>query len=581
MATPTPLPMVAGTSNGMLEIFKYKMINDLMSSTSGGATAGQSYWNMFMILLVTVLFSCGTDWINKLYWRVHQEWKNRIYMRWLATPLEQIENLKSTDFAYCLRIENLDLLSILIKRFLEPDMMAYKRKGSIGDVDRIYSTEYEFNKMSDLGFVQNHFYISVPKDDRFVCYPISRVGSNPLKHWIFAEVYNRKKWKLYTNSSMQSMIVFLETLKQKYTSAQIKKLFFTHKISGENTITESLKTTKTFKSLFFEQKSKVLSILDEFAKPDVYASRGIAHHLTFLLTGFPGCGKTSFIKALATHLGRSVEQYTLSEKTTKSDMYEKFTTSLSDKILIMEDFDRLSFVVDIMDQKSALAADSKKDKSDEVNTNSSYGSADQAHAHAQFTFGAVQPPLQTEKQVILETLLNNYRNETDAKQKKLALEAYKNELELQSNNVKVDLQFLLTLLDGVMEFPGRILIFTCNHPERLNSALLRPGRIDYLIEFKKANHAVMLDIMNFYFSNESTNKFKLNTKKGKSKCVNLSVCGDKMCTLSECMFDGVASYEFSPADIIAICKKHQSFADALYELKSLKNSNDICCNLLL
>ena len=40
------------------------------------------------------------------------------------------------------------------------------------------------------------------------------------------------------------------------------------------------------------------------------------------------------------------------------------------------------------------------------------------------------------------------------------------------------LQGLLNVLDGVVDTPGRIVIMTTNHPEALDPALIRPGRID-------------------------------------------------------------------------------------------------------
>lgn len=46
---------------------------------------------------------------------------------------------------------------------------------------------------------------------------------------------------------------------------------------------------------------------------------------------------------------------------------------------------------------------------------------------------------------------------------------------------------LLNVLDGVLETPGRILIMTSNHPERLDPALLRPGRIDSIVHFTKCS----------------------------------------------------------------------------------------------
>merc|ERR1711902_411675 len=48
---------------------------------------------------------------------------------------------------------------------------------------------------------------------------------------------------------------------------------------------------------------------------------------------------------------------------------------------------------------------------------------------------------------------------------------------------KLTLATLLEVLDGVMEMDGRMLIITTNYPERLDKALIRPGRIDMKVKF--------------------------------------------------------------------------------------------------
>lgn len=44
----------------------------------------------------------------------------------------------------------------------------------------------------------------------------------------------------------------------------------------------------------------------------------------------------------------------------------------------------------------------------------------------------------------------------------------------------------LNALDGVVGSEGRLLILTSNHPEKLDPALLRPGRVDHKIKFENA-----------------------------------------------------------------------------------------------
>ena len=49
---------------------------------------------------------------------------------------------------------------------------------------------------------------------------------------------------------------------------------------------------------------------------------------------------------------------------------------------------------------------------------------------------------------------------------------------LKPTRDRLDLSGILNVLDGVVDTPDRILVMTTNHPERLDPALVRPGRVD-------------------------------------------------------------------------------------------------------
>lgn len=53
---------------------------------------------------------------------------------------------------------------------------------------------------------------------------------------------------------------------------------------------------------------------------------------------------------------------------------------------------------------------------------------------------------------------------------------------------------ILNVMDGLLELDGPIIFITTNHPERLDKALLRPGRIDMRVHMGKAT-AQTLDTM--------------------------------------------------------------------------------------
>merc|ERR1711936_1319970 len=68
----------------------------------------------------------------------------------------------------------------------------------------------------------------------------------------------------------------------------------------------------------------------------------------------------------------------------------------------------------------------------------------------------------------------------------------KNELKLSD---------LLEALDGVLEMNGRMLIMTTNHLEKLDPALIRPGRVNLSLEFKRCNKQAIEEFFETFFPN--------------------------------------------------------------------------------
>ena len=69
----------------------------------------------------------------------------------------------------------------------------------------------------------------------------------------------------------------------------------------------------------------------------------------------------------------------------------------------------------------------------------------------------------------------------------------------RKGNNKISLSALLNTIDGVAAQEGRVLVMTTNHPENLDPALIRPGRVDYQIEFKLANRNLMIQMFQNLF----------------------------------------------------------------------------------
>merc|ERR1719473_2604080 len=95
-----------------------------------------------------------------------------------------------------------------------------------------------------------------------------------------------------------------------------------------------------------------------------------------------------------------------------------------------------------------------------------------------------------------------------------------------TNKDKLNLSGLLNVSDGVVDTPERILIMTTNHPEQLDPALIRPGRVDKKILLGYMNPHNVTGMIEHYFQE------KLKSDDGKlsklqSERVRLAILGSE------------------------------------------------------
>lgn len=226
---------------------------------------------------------------------------------------------------------------------------------------------------------------------------------------------------------------------------------------------------------------------------------------------------------MAKYFNRSIYKYHIDDQTTRTD-FETTSNEQAHNIIIFEDFDRIATIVKLMSNDRDLNRFTSDDKKIKC---------------TQFNNGEFIP----EHLKILQTA---YEDEKDTKARETKYALFKKEyLAYQSETrEKLDLQCLLNVIDGVQEHPGRIMIFTCNHPDRLDSAFLRPGRMDYILEFKKCNHQMLSDILHHYYKAENvSNDSKLDT--------------DNHRGYSKLDISRILEYKYSAAEVLSICKMYQ------------------------
>lgn len=240
-------------------------------------------------------------------------------------------------------------------------------------------------------------------------------------------------------------------------------------------------------NIFFEGKDKLIKYITPFiydplcsinSGEEKYKKSGFTFKAGLLFYGSPGCGKTSTIKAILKYTNRNGIILNMSKIKTCEELETIFRIKkINDKTysgkqlcFILEDCD--AFDISVIksrkeDNKIELTPENKdKNISEEKNT---------------------------EKNTLLE--LSTILMSSSVKQ----------------NNIdELNLSCFLNILDGIIELNGVMIILTTNYPEKIDEALIRPGRIDFKHEFKKATHKTVCEMLKFKFDISDKDFLKYN-----------------------------------------------------------------------
>lgn len=190
--------------------------------------------------------------------------------------------------------------------------------------------------------------------------------------------------------------------------------------------TEFIDGGKKIENLILDKniKDKTISDIEDFFESEEwYRLNSISHKRGYLLHGPPGCGKSSFIMAIA-------EKYRLTIR--KIDIYDLVNRRALDTLFGYHSANSLYVIEDV---------------------------------DAIYTNRAEEDKKPTDNNEIPKT--------PEEKGKKL----------------NISFSDFLNVLDGIGCAKNCIIIMTTNHPEKLDPALVRPGRIDVKVEFRKASAA--------------------------------------------------------------------------------------------
>jgi len=222
---------------------------------------------------------------------------------------------------------------------------------------------------------------------------------------------------------------------------------------------------KSFSNIFYPEKEDIIKRIDFFTNNKAwYKKRGVPYTMGFMFYGDPGCGKTSTIKAIANHTQRHIVSIPLNKIRTAKELLNIFynvqmnlkNIPLHKRLYVLED-------IDAADLKNVVGERSGKEND--------------------ITEDNISIKEEKEDSVIDMNLLHMLKGSSawDKKSSRLTLAS------------------LLEVLDGVMEMDGRMLIITTNYPEKLDKALIRPGRIDMKVRFGPMISKNILEMFQYYF----------------------------------------------------------------------------------
>ncbi|CAI0539964.1 unnamed protein product [Linum tenue] len=212
------------------------------------------------------------------------------------------------------------------------------------------------------------------------------------------------------------------------------------------------KHPSTFETLAMDpaQKQEIISDLDLFVqRKDFFRSVGRAWKRGYLLYGPPGTGKSSLVAAIANHLKFNVYDLQLQSVKSDSDLRTVLTATTNRSILLLEDVDC-----------SSKSTETKLSKEEEDKHKDKHKQRDEKKS---------------------------------------------------SINPGVTLSGLLNFIDGLWSTCGdeRIIILTTNHKEKLDPALLRPGRMDVHIHMGYCSFAGFVLLADKYLGVKEHSLFKV------------------------------------------------------------------------
>lgn len=304
-------------------------------------------------------------------------------------------------------------------------------------------------------------------------------------------LYSSKKYiyRVFKKGVNQASVLnhFVERLEKEYKNdtSKYEQIVFEYKKSyndDEDKTSVSFSetpfnTNKSFNNIFFEEKTEFIEFLEPFIKSKSknvdmtkYEYYGIPFKGVCMLHGPPGCGKSSLIKSTIKHTGRHCVLVSWSKLKTCSEFVALFRPlkignrvyEQSELVIVFEDFDANSS--EILKTRENLKLATK-----------------------------------TGAKPIIEL--------SEEKLKKICEDNFLIPINSGANSDELNLEYILNVLDGIVELHNSLVFFTTNDLYAIDPALKRVGRIDKTIKMDYITKLGLEEMLCYYYNKKSLQKY--------------------------------------------------------------------------
>lgn len=349
------------------------------------------------------------------------------------------------------------------------------------------------------------------------------------------EVPYSEKIRLVSSKSIEHMNNYVIAKKNKYIdkfcSKDNKLYIYPVAAYGANFVEFNKLKFESQKSLdgwFSPHKNKIKKIIADFInKKGIYALSSIPYKLGIMMHGDPGCGKTSFIKALANETNRCIIQIFLDKFKNVQSFKELFQSDyiyvkdrncygtwmyipMNKRIIVFEEIDTAgTIVMDRMKLKEMIRnrdSHSSFDRQIFGNIFSKYekykNGADSDSEDDPMAGVTGATGLGNTMKIIKRKMkpLKNVNISGNPSQIGCS-EEFNDDIfdKAMKHNSGITLGDILDTLDGLCESTGLIYVITTNHVDFLDPALIRPGRISYSAKLSNMEYTEIKEMLIYYY----------------------------------------------------------------------------------